>query len=43
VRSVYLHRPLDNRGLNPARIREAVDNLASDMVGTKPLWEASGR
>jgi hypothetical protein len=43
VRSVYLHRALDNRGLNPAMIREAIDTLASDVVGAKPLWEAAGR
>jgi hypothetical protein len=38
VRSVYLHRALDNRGLNPAMIREALDNLASDVVSTRPIW-----
>lgn len=43
VRSVYLHRALDNRGLNPAMIREAIDTLAADVVSTKPLWEAVGR
>ena len=43
ARSLYLHRALDNRGLNPAMIREAIDNLASDVVSTKPLWEAAGR
>jgi len=43
VRSLYLHRALDNRGLNPAMIREAIDNLASDVVSTKALWEAAGR
>jgi hypothetical protein len=43
ARSVYLHRAVDNRGLNPAMIREAIDNLASDVVSTKPLWEAASR
>jgi len=43
VRSLYLHRALDNRGLNPAMIREAIDNLASDVVSTKAVWEAAGR
>ena len=43
VRSLYLHRALDNRGLNPAMIREGIDNLASDVVSTKAVWEAAGR
>jgi len=43
ARSVYLHRALDNRRLSPAMIHDAIDNLASDVVGAKPLWEAAGR
>jgi hypothetical protein len=38
ARSVYLHRALDNHGLSPAAIREGIDNLASDVASTKPLW-----
>jgi hypothetical protein len=41
ARSLYLHRALDNHGLNPAAIREAIDSLASDVVSTQPLWDSS--
>jgi len=41
VRSVYVHRALDNHGLNPAMIREGIDALSADVVSAKPLWEAA--
>jgi hypothetical protein len=41
VRSLYLHRALDNHGLSSAAIRDGIDNLASDVVSTQPLWDST--